>query len=234
MNTEKTLDIVLKEATSIVAQRNAELMKSISTEGISFSENFKERMNALFERARVIERRLLIRKRIAVAIIAALIAALTACASVPTIRERLYKTIITHYDRFFRIEYVPENDDGYERPQFVAKAPTYVPEGYELKQSRTDGGSADYYYEKYDSESDFFGYIAFSQDSINNPRSETVDNEDVIIHNVKIGELDAMVLEITDYEYPAHLVLWNDNYYIYRLFVCGTFEDAVKMAESVR
>lgn len=226
MNTARLTDSDLKAAASVVAQRNAELLRNADVEGVSFSEEFEAKMAALFEKARVIERKLLIRKRIVVAVIAALITALTACACIPGIRERVYKAVVTHFNGFFKLQYVQNNNEETTAFQsLVAQRLSNIPEGYVFTFEICNDTIFSITYTSED------GYISLYQEHVGTS-SPSIDNEKVEISTVYVNGHKAMAVMLTDTDYPMGMLLWQDGVYQYELTGTLTLSELIKVAES--
>lgn len=71
-------------------------------------------------------------RRIAVALLAALIAATVTVMSVSAAREWFFKVISQMFPTHTELQYGPTEESQEDEP-FVAYAPSYIPEGYELK-----------------------------------------------------------------------------------------------------
>ena len=71
-------------------------------------------------------------RRIAVALLAALIAATVTVMTVSAAREWFFKVISQMFPTHTEIQYGPTEESQEDEP-FVAYAPSYIPEGYELK-----------------------------------------------------------------------------------------------------
>ena len=71
-------------------------------------------------------------RRIAVALLAALIAATVTVMTVSAAREWFFKVISQMFPTHTELQYGPTEESQEDEP-FVAYAPSYIPEGYELK-----------------------------------------------------------------------------------------------------
>ena len=181
-----------------------------------------------------------IRARVALAIACILAVCLIAVMSISAVRDAVLGAIIEWYDDYIsvRFETETENKDNMdteaeeqntEEPwQAVEKArkPTEIPEG--IEEVILSNNKARVLIEYYAEEAWYATYRQTLLDDSNN----YVDNEGVIIQYADINGQKAIIFESSEKEEKT--IIWNDGKYSYSIVSCGTVEDLISFAKSVR
>lgn len=207
---------------------NKKLCESLPTDEelkhITFSDAFENKLQKLIAAQKKSYFYLIntVGKRVAI-IIAAIIITLTATTfGVKAIRETVIEFITETFERFTKVSVETEELD--EQPELVKAAPTYIPEGYSLKSEKDLGALYQIAYSNKDKI--IIDYIQrFSYGSIYNVNTEEVEYDEI---NINFSE------GIKYVKNGINTVVFADETYMYT--VCGqiSFDELIKMAESIK
>lgn len=236
-----------KEVARLACQQIAAETLQLDITEVEISDALEARVQALFdeERARLQNRRRKRRRTIAI-LIAAVLIALTACMSIPAIREKLCRMVVTYYEQFFSCqtevtETEPNNniDNSNVIPGtgltatassvvFEKRMPTYLPEGYELyREDSTDRLLHVYFWNHYEET-----YINYEQSKCST-KNHKVNSCNSNIESVFInGNPGVISIESTDK--PIQISLrWSDGIYDYAIDAALPLAEILKIAESI-
>ena len=166
-------------------------------------------------------------KRVAVIIVAVLIALSTTVFSVKALREPLVNFFIDVHESFSRVIFQNDNPAVPALTKIEEYfTPHYIPEGYLLNKKEEFDTVASYEY-KNENGND----LAFSQAILNGSRM-TIDTEDSFTENITINETTGIFFSNKGYDN----IIWNDGVYIY--YISGISElgrdELIRIAESVK
>ena len=206
------------------------------------------------ESAHLNARKRLLRKRIAIAVIAAIVVALTACMSIPAIREKLYEIVITYHDKYFTYKSEPDDTEDAETDtlttgesrdtesitddpllstdgsgtDFVTRRPSHIPEGYELYMDLSVELTTYLIYLNANDGS----MITYEQNFIGAGIYD-FDNEDVELTEILVnGYQGFSAIKLMEAVQEVSL-LWNDGVYDYFINASLSLEETIKIAESI-
>ena len=163
-------------------------------------------------------------KRVACIVIAALIALTSITFGVKAIREAVIDFFVESFEKFsivgFKDEDIPENNKTIE----TYYAPTYIPEGYELK---TDEKMHTYRRMRYVLDNNYIEYNQYVLQSI----SSFIDTERAKTEKVSIIGKDALYLTKDD----KCSLCWIDKEHTYLITVQKKIakQELIKIAESI-
>jgi len=208
---------------------NKKLFESFPTdeelENITFSENFENKMQKLINMQKKSYFYLIntVGKRVAI-ILAAIIIGLTATTfGVKAIRETVIEFITETFERFTKVSVESEELD--EQPELVKAAPTYVPEGYIIESEVDIDGL---YKIEYSSQGKI-GFIRYNQKfgdgTINN-----LDTEDIEYEKININFFEGIKYN----KNGVNKVVFVDETYMYTVYGEISFEELIKMSESIK
>lgn len=207
---------------------NKKLCESLPTDEelkhITFSDAFENKLQKLIAAQKKSYFYLIntVGKRVAI-IIAAIIITLTATTfGVKAIRETVIEFITETFERFTKVSVVDDEPDT--QPELVKVAPTYIPDGYIVQSENLLGEVYKIAYKNQDDK--FIDYIQkFGYGTIHN-----VNTEDVKYENIHINYSEG----IKYINNGINTVIFADETYMYT--VCGkvSFDELIKMAESIK
>lgn len=207
---------------------NKKLCESLPTDEelkhITFSDAFENKLQKLIAAQKKSYFYLIntVGKRVAI-IIAAIIIGLTATTfGVKAIRETVIEFITETFERFTKVSVETEELD--EQPELVKAAPTYIPEVYTVESETNLGGLYKIVYNN--PENNFIDYIQkFGYETINNINTEEIDYESIYINS----------LEGVKYiKNGINTVVFVDETYMYTVYGQVSFDELIKMAESIK
>lgn len=207
---------------------NKKLCESLPTdeelEHITFSDAFENKLQKLIAAQKKSYFYLIntVGKRVAI-IITAIIITLTATTfGVKAIRETVIEFITETFERFTKVSVVDDEPDV--QIEFVKAAPMYVPEGYELALETDLGGLYKIAYNNHENFSIDYSQ-KFGYGTIYN-----INTEDVKYEKININSFEGIKYN----KNGVNKVVFIDQTYMYT--VCGqvSFEELIKMAESIR
>ena len=226
-DSKKNLEILIKAFDVIAMEEAKALPTPDECEHITFSAEFEQKMRKLINREKKPYYYLIntVGKRVACIILAALITLTSVTFGVKAIREAVIDFFVETFEKFsivgFKDEDIPENNKIIE----TYYAPTYIPEGYELKK---DKRMVTYRRMRYESNE---GYIEFNQD-IMQRISMYIDTETSQLEEIMILGNRAFCL----LKGESVSIYWNDEQYSY--FIRSESEcpkaEIIKFAENVK
>lgn len=181
-----------------------------------------------------------IRARVALAIACILAVCLIAVMSISAVRDAVLGAIIEWYDDYISVRFETEaegkdnmnteaEEKNTEEPwQAVEKArkPTEIPEGIEevILSNNKARVLIEYYAEE--------AWYATYRQTLLDDSNDHVDNEGVIIQYADINGQKAIIFEYTRKQ--EFVIIWNDGKYSYSIASCGTIDELLLIARSVR
>ncbi len=224
-----------KEVSRLVVSRIAQDAWETNVSDVTISDSLQARIERLWQTEREQLDRRKIRRRVAVILIAALLAALTACMSISAVREKLYEIAVTFYEKYFTYQSVPaemgKTSDGGSGTGvvFEKRLPTYLPEGYELiKDYSLDEATGLTWCNKATDVMLSYEQYLIGEISIN------INVENADIQEVRInGHTGLAALKETE-DGEEIMVVWNDNVYDYYLSTMMSLDETLLIAESIR
>ena len=219
---------ILKNALDVIAREQAATLPTAEeSRHITFSPEFEEKMQKLIKKEAKPYYYLIntVGKRVACIIIAALIALTSITFGVKAIREAVIDFFVETFEKFsivgFKDEDIQSSLDCIE----TYYAPTYIPEGYELK---TDNRMVTYRRLRYVSSE---GYIEFNQDIIQSV-SIYIDAEETETNKVFVSGYKGLYSN----KNGVISLYWNDYNYSYFIQTESNLaiEEIIKMAESIK
>lgn len=226
-NSKQNIEILTKAFEAIAAEEAKTFPTYDECKHITFSAEFERKMQRLINMEKKPYYYLIntVGKRVACIVIAALIALTSITFGVKAIREAVIDFFVETFEKFsivgFKDEDIPENNKIIE----TYYAPTYIPEGYEIKMDDRFGALRSIKY--------MFGdkYIFFNQ-SVLKRISTYIDTEETMTEQVLVFGNKAVyaVKEKMSFLY------WNDENYSYFIQSDGVLikEELIKIAESVK
>lgn len=192
----------------------------------TFSSRFEKRMSALIKRRKKPYYSLIntVGKRVAVIILAVLLALSGTVFSVKAWREPVVNFFIEVYETFSRILFSSEDDESLKEIE-TYYAPRYIPEGFELKEE--DKNDLYYMLIYTDSKNNMIMYTQH----IFSKSAATIDTEIVDVEKATVNGLSAAYLSNKGYN---KLVL-NDSVYVYSITVPTSIsrDEIFKIGESL-
>ncbi len=207
---------------------NKKLCESLPTdeelEHITFSDAFELKLQKLIAAQKKSYFYLIntVGKRVAI-IIAAIIITLTATTfGVKAIRETVIEFITETFEKFTKV--TVESDELDEQAEIVKTAPTYIPEGYALESENFLDVAYKTAYKNQDD--NFIDYIQkFGYGTINN-----LDTEDIEYEKININSFEGIKYN----KNGVNKVVFADETYMYTIYGQVSFEELIKMAESIK
>jgi hypothetical protein len=239
------------EVSRIACQNIAQKVLALDVSDVCISDELQSRAEELFEKERIVARKRSIRRRVAAILIAAALLALTACMSIPTVREKLYKIVITYYDEFFSYKSEPIETDEATKPvtetdagcvtdtqgvvttepietAFERRLPAYLPKGFDaIKDSSTSALICIDYGNFLDNT-----MICYEQ-SLIGTTTYKINSEYAQIQEVLINGNEGIVARKVTDDHVLITLVWNDGIYDYRIDTTLTLDETIKLAESV-
>ena len=226
-NSKKNIEILTKAFEAIAAEEAKTFPTYDECKHITFSAEFERKMQRLINMEKKPYYYLIntVGKRVACIVIAALIALTSITFGVKAIREAVIDFFVETFEKFsivgFKDEDIPENNKTIE----TYYAPTYIPEGYEIKM---DEKSSLYRSINYESNK---GYIYFTQ-QLNDIDDSYIDTEQSQNDNIVINGYKGIII----LKNVSCTIYWNDNKYNFLITMENSWskEEAIRIAESVK
>ena len=199
----------------------------------TFSDNFEKKMKLLLnqEESKKIAKPMTHRVRWRrVALIAAIVIVLSACASmsVHAVRSAVFDFFVSVYESFSTVSYQKNNDfdQDVSIPGTIEQtySPTFLPPGYaKMEEEKLDIRNTVYY-------SNDEGFeITYTQETIVG-KSNWIDTEDGEYETMSVNGFEAFY----SYENEISQIVWTDNNYIYGIIGPIDKEQTLKMANSLK
>ncbi len=222
-NSQNNLSILKKALAVIAEEEEAALPADSEVSHITFSKEFEIKMERLIKQQKRSYYSLIntVGKRVACVIIAIILAITTATFSVKALREAVINFLLETFEKFSTVSFNEESNDFID----TYYAPTYIPQGYELKQAEK---LATYHRLQYVSKN---SYIYFSQNTRDN-YLVYLDTEDFGKEILTVSGLGAYIFEKEN----KTVLFWSDNKYGYTITATERLskEEMIKIAESVK
>ena len=191
---------------------------------ITFSEAFEKKMQKLISMQNKSYFYLIntVGKRVAI-ILAAIIIGLTATTfGVKAIRETVIEFITETFEKFTKVSVEKEESDI--QVEFVKTAPLYIPDGYTVE---TEVDIDGLYQITYNNQKNaFINYNqVFSDGTIYNVNTENVDYDKINVNSFE---------GIKYNKNGANKIVFADETYMYTIYGKISFEELIKMAESIK
>ena len=161
-------------------------------------------------------------KRFAVAVAAAVfvIALAILPATSEAVRERITKLIERVTSQHTEFQLVSDEDFTVAKKRF---APTYIPDGFALKQDFHGGGLADLYYEN--DLGQYFGIGISSTGAV-----LQVDTENANVEPITVWGREGRIITKEDYT----IIIWSTEERIFDVYGTIDREELIKIAESIK
>lgn len=226
-NSKQNIEILTKAFEAIAAEEAKTFPTYDECKHITFSAEFERKMQRLINMEKKPYYYLIntVGKRVACIVIASLIALTSITFGVKAIREAVIDFFVETFEKFsivgFKDEDIPENNKTIE----TYYAPTYIPEGYEIKM---DEKSSLYRSINYESNK---GYIYFTQ-QLNDIDDSYIDTEQSQNDNIVINGYKGIII----LKNVSCTIYWNDNKYNFLITMENSWskEEAIRIAESVK
>lgn len=204
-----------------VRMQNDLLPSEEELSGITFSENFREKMRHVLMRQK---RGFYVLfgtagRRVASITVAVLVAATVTTVSVEALREPVARFFAEVYEKFTQIVFA---DDTLDQTSFVPRKPFHIPEGFELVSENYTGSSYMLVYTSKNGEQ--FVFEQLPQNAVTEADTEGVHYTEITINNL-IG--------ITYQNKGITNILFADDIYSYQLSGTCLFDDLIQIAESI-
>lgn len=207
---------------------NKKLSDSLPTDeelkDITFSENFENKMQKLIRAQKKSYFYLIntVGKRAAIIILAIMISLTATTFGVKAIRESVIKFITETFEKFTAVSV--EDNEIDTQVEFVKTAPQYIPEGYVVESEIEADGFYRVIYSGSENTS-----IDYAQ-KINYGTIYNVDTEDVEYEKININSFDG----IKYVKNGINTVVFVDKTYMYTIYGQVSFDELIKMAESIK
>ena len=207
---------------------NKKLSDSLPTDDelkdITFSKTFENKMEKLIRAQKKSYFYLIntVGKRAAVIILAIMISLTATTFGVKAIRESVIKFITETFEKFTAVSV--ENEEADTQDDIVKTAPQYIPEGYTLEYEMETGGVYKIIYRNMDNVS--INYIQ----KINFGTIYNIDTEDIKYEKININSFEG----IKYVKNGINTVVFADGTYMYTVYGKISFDELIKMAESIK
>ena len=207
---------------------NKNLCESLPTDeelkDITFSENFENKMQKLIRAQKKSYFYLIntVGKRAAVIILAIMISLTATTFGVKAIRESVIKFITETFEKFTAVSV--ENEEADAQVEIIKTAPQYIPEGYTLESEMESGGIYRVIYSSLGNST--IDYIQ----QINIGTIYNVDTENNGFDKIYINSLES----IKYVKNKSNIVVFADKNYLYTIQGQVSFDELIKMAESIK
>ena len=214
---------------NLLSQAFGEYEKKLSTqysEESSFepSEKFNKDMQKLIKSQTNIYHKATLTKSRRILVAAALIVMIMAASlSVEAIREKIFSFFITSGENYSILEHSPDDTNFYHPQLEKVLKPSYIPEGYELSESRDDTSSSYICYIKDDDYLTIEQFTASDYKSASDIEFKTMTREDY---------------EGTDYiiktDEDMTMLIWERDGYVFEAVGYEGTDEILKVAASVK
>ena len=164
-------------------------------------------------------------KRVAMILLAMLIASSVTVLSVEALRTRFFNWLFSVFPTHTRVEFTEVSDslEIYGLETMQSYTPAYIPHGFELVDIVETNNRYKLYYESQDGK-----LIVFEAVSVAEQEHLNINTENFELIEILIKGLPGYYA----YDGSSHLLFWSNDYYFFKLLCDTTKEDALKMAES--
>lgn len=239
------------EVSRIACHNMAKSVLALDVSDVCISDGLQSRAEELFAKEKIVARKRSIRRRVVAILIAAVLLALTACMAIPTVREKLYKIVLTYYDEYFSYKSEPVETGEVTQPAteaatdhvtetqeaattepskfvFEKRLPTYLPDGYEMIGDSSTSALTCIDYGNF-----LDGTMICYEQSLIGTTTYEINSENAQIQEVLIrGNQGFAAVEAIE-DYIEITLVWNDGVYDYRIDATLTLDETIKIAESI-
>lgn len=207
---------------------NKKLSESLPTDeelkDITFSENFENKMQKLIRAQKKSYFYFIntVGKRAAVIILAIMISLTATTFGVKAIRESVIRFITETFEKFTAVSV--EDNEIDTQVELVKTAPQYIPDGYTLNSELDSGVIYKINYINQDNNS--IDYIQ----KVNFGTIYNVDTEDIEYDKININSFEG----IKYIKNKINTVVFADEIYMYTVYGQISFDELIKMAESIK
>ena len=226
-------DMLLYMASEDMIQPDIDLYNS-EDGSVVFSKQYDRRLNRFLKRINRQEAHeewksiIIPLKRIAVAVMLICTISLGCVLSIKAVREAIWNTILSWYDKRIEVTFVPEDTDVISNTTIVDyREPTAGLDGYEKFELIHTPSSNSIEYENGDR------LIIFTQ-SLLNAASVNISNNDTIVRDVIINGFGGVYGEYISNGICFINIVWSDGEYQYSLEGNESLDRLIAVAESVK
>lgn len=164
-------------------------------------------------------------KRVAVVVLAILSMSFAGALSIEAVRVDIYNAIIEWFDKSYRISFEEKPEVAtewileYKEPQ--------LPKEYSRYEIKKDDVQYCVEYENEDT------LVIYRQRLLQNYSSDR-SNENTLIEEIQINGYNGVMEKYTAAEITTTSIIWHDNTYVYSLSSDLTYEELLKIAETVK
>ncbi len=163
-------------------------------------------------------------KRVAVVVLAILSLSFAGALSIEAVRVDIYNAIIEWFDESYRLHFEEEPEIATDR--ILEYKEPKLPEDYGRYEIRKDNIN---YFIEYESENVL---VTYSQSLLDNYCSDW-SNEDTQIENIQVNGCDGIKAVCRGAEATTTSLIWHDNVYVYSLSSALSYEELLKIAETI-
>ncbi|MBR6807946.1 MAG: DUF4367 domain-containing protein [Clostridia bacterium] len=229
------LSIALKVASSSCLEADVAEFLNLNTENFHVSPNVEKRVSRKlgFDEWKAFRKGFAKTVKIAMLVLVCGAGLFFATAmSISPVRASFFGAIVTWYNEYFEVKYdktpAEENEEITDNgtAEFVAKKPTYVPEGFDLVNEYSS--YAMYFCDYLNSNTDYLSYSQYEN------YEDGVDVDNSIIGRetlyLKDGAIEA---ELFIYENNKYILIWKDRSLILILSEGLELDEVIKFAEGI-
>lgn len=207
---------------------NKKLSETLPTDeelkDITFSDGFEKKMQKMIMVQKKSYFYLIntVGKRVAIIVLAIIISLTATTFGVKAIRETVIEFITETFEKFTKI--TVQNEEPNISVEFVKTIPEYIPDGYNLGSEMYIEGIYQIVYNNQDNDSiDYIQKVSFG--TISNINTEGVEYE-----NISINSLEGIKYT----KKKINTVVFVDGTYMYSFYGRVSFDELIKMAESIK
>lgn len=164
-------------------------------------------------------------KRVAVVVLAILSMSFAGALSIEAVRVDIYNAIIEWFDKSYRISFEEKPEVGTDR--ILTYKEPQLPKEYSRYEIKKDDVQYCVEYENEDT------LVIYRQRLLQNYSSDR-SNENTLIEEIQINGYNGVMEEYTAAEITTTSIIWHDNTYVYSLSSDLTYEELLKIAETVK
>ena len=164
-------------------------------------------------------------KRVAVIVLAILSISFAGALSIEAVRTDIYNTIIEWFDKSYRISFEEKPEVATER--ILEYKEPQLPKEYSRYEIKKDDVQYCVEYENEDT------LVIYRQRLLQNYSSDR-SNENTLIEEIQINGYNGVMEKYTAAEITTTSIIWHDNTYVYSLSSDLTYEELLKIAETVK
>lgn len=164
-------------------------------------------------------------KRVAVVVLAILSISFAGALSIEAVRVDIYNAIIEWFDKSYRISFAEKPEVATER--ILEYKEPQLPKEYSRYEIKKDDVQYCVEYENEDT------LVIYRQRLLQNYSSDR-SNENTLIEEIQINGYNGVMEKYTAAEIATTSIIWHDNTYVYSLSSDLTYEELLKIAETVK